>query len=113
MYDINDETPIGVLTVGQFKSLMREIIREFAKNSNSKTVNQPQEVMDITKLSEYTGLSKSHIYKLTSSFKIPHYKNGKRLYFKCEEINDWLTQNRMKTMDEITDEALNFQLKSS
>ena len=36
---------------------------------------------------EYTGLSKSWMYKLTSTGKIPHYKpDGKRLYFKTEEL---------------------------
>ncbi len=34
-------------------------------------------IMDIEQLSNYLGLSKSHIYKLTSSHTILHSKTGK------------------------------------
>lgn len=49
-----------------------------------------------------TGFSKSHLYKLTCSHQIPHYKpNGKQIYFDREEIEAWLKQNRVATIDEI------------
>ncbi len=54
----------------------------------------------------FTGLSKSHLYKLTSKGKIPHYKpNGKYIFFQREEIERWLLTNRIKTTDEIDAEA--------
>jgi excisionase family DNA binding protein len=38
-----------------------------------------------------TGLSKSHLYKLTSSHQIPHYKpNGKQVYFDRAEVESWM-----------------------
>jgi len=37
--------------------------------------------------------------------KIPCYKRGQRLYFSREEINNWLSIGRIKTMDEIAKEA--------
>ena len=60
----------------------------------------------------YTGLSKSYLYKLTSSRKIPHYKpHGKHLYFDREELEQWLLQNRSKTNKEIEMEALDYLVK--
>lgn len=112
MYPIDDNTPIGVLTVGQFKNLMGEVLSELKANSQGLAIELPKEIMDINELSEYISQSKSHIYKLTGTFKIPYYKRCKKLYFKRSEIDEWLTQDRVKTMDEITTEALNFQLKS-
>lgn len=45
-----------------------------------------------------TGLSKSHIYKLTCNKEIPHYKpNGKCVYFDKVEIEEWMKQNRILT----------------
>lgn len=53
-----------------------------------------------------TGLSKSHLYKLTCSHQIPHYKpNGKYLYFDRTEIEGWMKQNRIATTSEIEQTA--------
>ena len=44
----------------------------------------------------YTGLGKSYLYFLTCKKKIPFYKpNGKNIYFKKSELNDWLQRNRV------------------
>lgn len=56
-----------------------------------------------------TGFSKSHLYKLTCSRQIPHYKpNGKQLYFDRKEIEDWMKQNRITTDEEIEQKATNY-----
>ena len=62
-----------------------------------------KEVFTISEVCSYTGFEKSYIYKLTSIRKIPHYKSpgGKNIFFMRVEINEWLTQNRIKTMDEM------------
>lgn len=54
-----------------------------------------------------TGLSKSHLYKLTCSRAIPHYKqNGKNLYFTKSEVEAWMKQGRVKTQTEAEQEAV-------
>ncbi len=56
-----------------------------------------------------TGLSKSHLYKLTCSHQIPHYKpNGKQIYFDRTEIEAWMKQNRIATVQEIDQAATNY-----
>ena len=43
----------------------------------------------------YTGISRSYLYKLTSTRRIPHYKpNGKMIYFNREELDQWLQRNQ-------------------
>lgn len=66
-----------------------------------------KDVFTVSEVSSYTGFEKSYIYKLTSTRKIPHFKSpgGKNVFFKKNEINDWLTQIRVKTIDEIKSEA--------
>lgn len=59
------------------------------------------EIMDVDAVRELTGLSRSAIYQKTSSRhgeppELPHYKTGKRLYFKRSEIVQWMTQNKVK-----------------
>jgi excisionase family DNA binding protein len=62
-------------------------------------------VMNLNEASLFTHISKSHIYKLTYSGKIPHYKQGKHLYFDRFELEAWLKANRIKTLDAVDKEA--------
>lgn len=54
----------------------------------------------------YLDMSESHIYKLTAKRKIPHYKQGKLIYFLREDLEAWLTANRVRTSDELQLEAI-------
>jgi len=47
-------------------------------------------VFNVTEVSEFLGLAKSTVYKLTMSKKIPHYKKLKHLYFIRTEIENWV-----------------------
>lgn len=58
----------------------------------------------------FTGLSKSYIYKLVCAKQIPYYKSqgGKLTYFDKDELNSWLLQNRVKTSNELDQDATNY-----
>lgn len=72
-----------------------------------------KEVLNFNEAAIYLEVSHSHLYKLTSTGKIPSYKpNGKKLYFNREELNEWLLSNRQASIAEIEEEAQSFQLKS-
>lgn len=59
-------------------------------------------VLSFDEGSTYTGLSKSHLYKMTSTGGIPCYKpHGKNIYFDKQEVDSWLLQNRKATMEEL------------
>ena len=71
-----------------------------------KLLLSQKSVFNLDELVEYTGLSHSFIYKLTSKGDIPFYRpNGKHLYFNKSEIDNWLLRNRSKTNEEITIEV--------
>jgi excisionase family DNA binding protein len=63
-------------------------------------------VLKLDEVCTLTGLSKSHIYKLTCWGKIPHYKQAKHLYFDRVQIENWLKSNKVKPSNE--DEAANY-----
>lgn len=54
-----------------------------------------KEVVTLDEVCFLTGLAKSTVYKLTANKAIPHYTNGKHLYFKKSEVEQWLTRNRI------------------
>ncbi|MEC3908747.1 helix-turn-helix domain-containing protein [Tamlana sp. 2201CG12-4] len=66
-----------------------------------------KEVLTFDETCDYTGISRSYLYKLTSSGKIPHSKpNGKMLFFEKKKLVDWLLQNNRKSKQELEAEAL-------
>lgn len=64
-------------------------------------------VLTLEDVSLLTGLSKSHLYRLTCTRQIPFYKpNGKQIYFDRAEIESWMKQNRVATQQEAEQAAI-------
>lgn len=68
-----------------------------------KTKNlQEKKFLTLEEACIYLGQSKSSIYKLTSNKQIPYYvPNGKKIYFKTTELNDWVTCNKVENLDDL------------
>lgn len=63
-------------------------------------------VLNFNEACSYLDISQSHLYKLTSTRQIPHFcPQGKKLYFKRSELDEWLQRNRQSTSDEIEKEV--------
>ena len=74
--------------------------------SIEKLLLTQKNVLNFSEVELYTNLSKSYLYELTSSGGIPCYKpNGKHLYFKKDEIEDWLLSNKKVTNIELDELA--------
>lgn len=70
-----------------------------------------KEILSVQEFSDYSGLSTSHIYKLTHGRKIAFYRpTGKVIFFKKSEIDNFLLQNRQMTKLEIEAKANEFSL---
>ena len=68
---------------------------------------ESKNILTVDDLIDYTGYSQKQIYKLTSTRAIPHYKpNGRKLFFKRNEVDAWITKGRVKTMNELNDEEI-------
>ena len=58
--------------------------------------------LTLNEASEYLDLSKSALYKMTSKKEIPFYNpGGKKIYFKKEELNNWITNARVDSSLEV------------
>jgi len=64
-----------------------------------------KDFLNINEACKYLDLSKSYLYKLTHLRKIPHYKPGKKIYFKKEDVDNYIFRNRIKTESEIQAQA--------
>ena len=68
--------------------------------------NQSQKPLTMEEAARYLDVSKSTLYKMTSSNTICFYKpNHKRIYFAKSELDAWLLRNPVKTTGVIEQEA--------
>jgi excisionase family DNA binding protein len=63
--------------------------------------------LSLEEAAAYLHVSKSYLYKLTSTNRIPYYKpSGKLVFFDKKELDAWVLQNRVKPQSEIEAESI-------
>ncbi|TLP71220.1 helix-turn-helix transcriptional regulator [Maribacter sp. ACAM166] len=73
-------------------------------NRLEKLLIANKKVLTFEETCDYTGISRSYLYKLTAAGSIPHSKpNGKLIYFERKKIVRWLLQNERKSVKKIGD----------
>lgn len=97
------------LTDQQARTLIQQVLETYFSNKSTKLSEPPlkNRVVDLKGLIKtypFIG-SRSTIYKKVSRGDIPHSKNGKRLIFDLNVIDEWLLSNKIKTPSEIEAEA--------
>ncbi len=67
-----------------------------------KLLMAKKEVLTFEETCDYTGISRSYLYKLTAAGTVPHSKpNGKLIFFERKKIEGWLLQNEREPIEEI------------
>ncbi|AZI56108.1 DNA-binding protein [Epilithonimonas vandammei] len=80
-------------------------IKSIVEQKQVSTVPTKKIPIDISEACKIIGKAKPTIYTLVRERKIPCYKNGKKLYFFEEELLDWISKGKKKTIQEIEAEA--------
>ena len=87
---------------------MDEIL-EYLKKVETNSLLAAKKVLNIDDVAALTGLSKSHLYKMTCRKKIQYYKpNGKLVYFDRAEAEAWMKQNRVNTAQKAVQQAAKY-----
>jgi len=94
------------------ENLILDKLTEIASKLEEQNLLQ-KTVLNFSETCKYLDVSESHLYKLTSTKQIPHFcPQGKKLYFKRIELDDWLQRNRQSSTDEIDKLATEYILKN-
>lgn len=76
-------------------------------------VSLQKRILNLEEASKFLGISKSDLYKRTSSNSIPFHKpSGKLIYFLREDLEAWMLTNRQSTVDEINVKVSNFKINN-
>lgn len=79
----------------------------------TKSPEAKKTIMNVEQVADYLNLAKATIYGHTMRRILPHSKRGKRLYFVKSEIDEWIAKHRVKTYEEIEQEASDYILRKS
>jgi len=91
------------------KKIDMETTEKFFQEIEKKMYVLHKEILTFSEACIYLGLSKSCLYKLTSSNSIPYFKpHGKLVYFEKEELNNWLRSNPVMSAAQAEEQALTY-----
>jgi excisionase family DNA binding protein len=68
-------------------------------SSSSLALQIEEPLIGIDEAALIVGLKRSTLYALTSNRQIPHFKRGRKLYFRRSELIVWITQGRRSVID--------------
>ena len=86
-------------------SLQIEELKTIVKNKDTIEINNKKNPISIEEACTILKKAKPTLYTLVRKRQIPHYKNGKKLYFYEDELLDWIAQGKRKTIQEIEEMA--------
>ncbi|MFK7002040.1 helix-turn-helix domain-containing protein [Flavobacterium oreochromis] len=74
-------------------------------------VNTSKQILTVDDLVNYSGFSRSYVYKLVHNKLIPFSKpNGKTLFFEKVEVDKFLLKNKSVSISDIKDKAIQYSL---
>ncbi len=80
-------------------------IKSLVEKGQTPIVSQKRIPINIEEACQIIGKAKPTVYALVRKRMIPCYKNGKKLYFFEDELLDWISKGKKKTLQEIEFEA--------
>lgn len=80
-------------------------IKFLVEKGQTPAITQMHVPIGIEEACQLIGKAKSTVYTLVRKRLLPCYKNGKKLYFFEDELLEWITKGKRKTLQEIESEV--------
>ena len=72
-------------------------------------IGTSKQIFTVDDVVNYTGFSKSYVYKLVHHNILPYSKpNNRTLFFVKSELDEWMLQNKSKSISQIEKEATTY-----
>jgi len=100
---------LELLSEDQYSKIISELgeLKElFRQNATASVQNSKDDLLNLSQAVTYTGLSKSFWYKITAAKELNYYQpNGKTIFFKRGDIDNFLCRRKIQSNQEISLEA--------
>ena len=94
-------------TEEELEALIRKVLLELIPPPSSSDNNEKLSILTVDEAAKFLSLARQTLYGMTCKSEIPYYKVGKRLYFKQQELMDWINKHRKPTIKERVEEYEN------
>lgn len=94
-----DELPQAVTELNRKVDELYDII------TSKQSKDSADQFLSVKETAKFLNLSVPTIYSKVSRRELPYIKRGKRLYFSMKDLETYLKEGRIKTVDELEAEA--------
>ena len=98
------------LNEDELKRFLKDALRELLAEQQGNLREPQPEILNVQQAAQFLQLKPATVYEKTSTKQIPHFKKGNKLYFHLSELQQWINAGKVKTSNEITNEAVTFTL---
>lgn len=104
-----------------FETLPRAITQLYSKvenierllNEKNQSQPDPDKLFNIEEAANFLGVVKTTMYGKVARREIPYHKRAKRLYFFRSELQNYIKSGRVKTCEELRNEASDLMKRRS
>lgn len=95
------EIIITTITKTEIQQLMENAVEKALSQKSSKRENQTDAFLGVDEAASFLGIAKATLYGKCSKLLVPHFKQGKKLYFRQSELAKYLQSGKRKTILDI------------
>ena len=95
------EIIITTITKTEIQQLVEGAVQKALKEKSTSKKSDQDAFLGVEEAASFLGIAKATLYGKCSKLLVPHFKQGKKLYFRQSELTDYLQSGKRKTIVDI------------
>lgn len=95
------EIIITTISKTEIQQLVENAVQKALDQKPTKIKNDQDAFLGVEEAASFLGIAKATLYGKCSKLLIPHFKQGKKLYFRQSELTTYLQSGKRKTVLDI------------
>lgn len=96
---------ITTITKTEIQNLVENAVQKVFDQKPSKKKNDQESFLGVDEAASFLGIAKATLYGKCSKKLVPHFKQGKKLYFGQSELAKYLQSGKRKTVMDIQNQV--------
>ena len=92
----------------EFKIFLKQALTEIMGSGITNLKQDLPDILDIKQAANLLHLQVTTLYEKTSQKLIPHFKKGNKLYFNRQDLEAWVKEGKVNTLDEFQTQAASY-----
>lgn len=103
---------VVVTSQEELQSFIDSAVRRAVQGLQAPAKEPEEELLNFDQACDFLGIAKSTGYQRVNRGELPHFKKGRRLYFRKSELVEYIESGRRKTRKELEEAAQLYLSKS-